>query len=85
MENKKRMKVAIFTKNAYRERGMGEDDMLVGFVRYTSDMDALLYALDPEDEHLMKIVDLDKDDVLYREYQIEKVIIEYPLDETAAS
>lgn len=85
MENKERMKVAIFTKNAYRERGMGEDDMLVGFVRYTSDMDALLYALDPEDEHLMKIVDLDKDDVLYREYKIQKAIIEYPVDETAVS
>ena len=85
MENKERMKVAIFTKNAYRERGMGEDDMLVGFVRYTFDMDALLYALDPEDEHLMKIVDLDKDDVLYREYKIQKAIIEYPVDETAVS
>ena len=85
MENKERMKVAIFTKGAYLERGMGEDDLLVGFVRYTSDMDALLYTLDPEDEHLMKIVDLDKDDVLYREYQIKKAIIEYPIEETAAS
>ena len=85
MENEKRMKVAIFTKNAYRERGMGEDDMLVGFVRYTSDMDALLYSLDPDDEHLMKIVDLDENDVLNREYKIKKVIIEYPLDGTAAS
>lgn len=85
MGNKKRMKVAIFTKNAYRERGLGEDDMLVGFVRYTSNMDALLYALDPKDDHLMKIVDLDESDVLNREYKIEKVIIEYPLDETAAS
>ena len=85
MGNEKRMKVAIFTKNAYRERGVGEDDMLVGFVRYTSDMDALLYALDPDDEHLMKIVDLDEGDVLNREYQIKKVIIEYPIEETAAS